>query len=155
MASNIGRERKPITVLFADIVDSTAMAERVDPEDWAATVNGAFDVMAQAVQRYEGTVAQFLGDGILAFFGAPMAHEDDPHRAVWAALDMLDAVPKLAAEGAVGSDQGLRIRVGINTGPVILGNVGNLQAGTYSAMGDTLNTAARVQSARRRLLRSR
>jgi class 3 adenylate cyclase/tetratricopeptide (TPR) repeat protein len=147
MASNIGRERKPITVLFADIVDSTAMAEGMDPEDWAATMNGAFDLMAQAVQRYEGTVAQFLGDGILAFFGAPVAHEDDPQRAVWAALHMLDATAKFGSVPGPTGEPGLRIRIGINTGPVILGRVGNLESGTYSAMGDTLNTAARVQSA--------
>ena len=147
MASNVGRERKPITVLFADIVNSTAMAERIDPEDWAATMNGAFDLMAQAVQRYEGTVAQFLGDGILAFFGAPVAHEDDPQRAVWAALHMLDASAKFGSGPADTGEPGLRIRIGINTGPVILGRVGSLESGTYSAMGDTLNTAARVQTA--------
>ncbi|MGH2810891.1 MAG: adenylate/guanylate cyclase domain-containing protein, partial [Actinomycetota bacterium] len=85
-ASEMGRERKPITVMFADVVDSTAMAERADPEDWSTAMNGAFDLMAEAVLKFGGTVAQFLGDGILAFFGAPEAHEDDPQRAVWAAL---------------------------------------------------------------------
>lgn len=141
-----GRERKPITVLFADIVDSTGMAEEVDPEDWSSILNGAFDLMAEAVGRYGGTVSQFLGDGILAFFGAPIAHEDDPQRAVWAALAMLEAAEELSVRLQGEGRPPLRIRIGINTGPVILGHVGNAASGVYSAVGDTLNTAARVQA---------
>ncbi len=147
MSQSIGRERKLITVLFADVVDSTAIAEEMDPEDWSVTMNHTFDLMAEAVQKYEGTVAQFLGDGILAFFGAPVAHEDDPQRAVWAALQIQDSVAELASDLLRTDQIQLRIRVGINTGPVIVGTVGSLESGTYSAMGDTLNTASRVQSA--------
>lgn len=142
-----GRERKLITVLFADVVDSTAIAEEMDPEDWSVTMNRAFDLMVEAVQKYEGTVAQFLGDGILAFFGAPVAHEDDPQRAVWAALQIQDSIAELASDLQRTEQIELRIRIGINTGPVIVGKVGSLESGTYSAMGDTLNTASRVQSA--------
>lgn len=143
MSPTAGRERKLITVLFADVVDSTAMAEEMDPEDWSATMNRIFDLMAGAVERFEGTVAQFLGDGILAFFGAPIAHEDDAQRAVRAALEIQDSVATLALDGNIE----LRVRIGINTGPVIVGQVGSMPSGTYSAVGDTLNTAARVQSA--------
>lgn len=147
MSQSIGRERKPITVLFADVVDSTAIAEEMDPEDWSVTMNHTFDLMAEAVRKYEGTVAQFLGDGILAFFGAPVAHEDDPQRAVWAALQIQQSVAAVAADLQRTEQIPLRIRIGINTGPVIVGKVGSLESGTYSAMGDTLNTASRVQSA--------
>jgi class 3 adenylate cyclase/tetratricopeptide (TPR) repeat protein len=143
MSQTVGRERKLITVLFADVVDSTAIAEEMDPEDWSSTMNHTFDLMSEAVEKYGGTVAQFLGDGILAFFGAPVAHEDDPQRAVWAALQIQDSV----AEQHRTEQIQLRVRIGINTGPVIVGKVGSLQSGTYSAIGDTLNTASRVQSA--------
>ena len=84
-------ERKPVTALFADVVGSTSLAEQMDPEDWTAMINEAFDLMSGAVFRYEGTIAQLQGDAMLAFFGAPVAHEDDPERAVLAALDMLAA----------------------------------------------------------------
>lgn len=147
MFPNPDSERKLITVLFADVVDSTAMAEEMDPEDWSATMSRTFDVMAEAVQRYEGTVAQFLGDGILAFFGAPIAHEDDALRAVWAALAIQDGLANLESDPGMSAAAGVRVRIGINTGPVIVGHVGSGQAQTYSAIGDTLNTAARVQSA--------
>ncbi len=147
MSPHMSRERKLITVLFADVVDSTAIAEEMDPEDWSATMNRTFDLMAEAVQKYEGTVAQFLGDGILAFFGAPVAHEDDAQRAVWAALAIQDSVATLASDVKTREKVDLRVRVGINTGPVIVGQVGSMESGTYSAIGDTLNTAARVQSA--------
>jgi tetratricopeptide (TPR) repeat protein len=103
--------------------------------------------MAEAVQRYEGTVAQFLGDGILAFFGAPVAHEDDAQRAVRAALEIQESVAALAPDLKRTANVVLRVRIGINTGPVIVGQVGSMESGTYSAIGDTLNTAARVQSA--------
>lgn len=146
MSPNTGRERKLITVLFADVVDSTAIAEQMDPEDWSATMNRTFDLMAEAVQRYEGTVAQFLGDGILALFGAPIAHEDDAQRAVAAALQIQDSIAALASDLKRSGSFDLRVRIGINTGPVIVGQVGSMDSGTYSAIGDTLNTASRVQS---------
>ena len=82
-------ERKPVTALFADVVGSTTFLESMDPEDWTAIINQAFDLMSAAVFRYEGTIAQLQGDAMLAFFGAPVAHEDDPERAVHAALDMI------------------------------------------------------------------
>ncbi len=81
-------ERKPVTALFADVVDSTAVAERLDPEDWTAMMNEAFDEMSKAVFRYESTIAQLQGDAMVAFFGAPVTHEDDPDRAVRAALEV-------------------------------------------------------------------
>src|SRR4030095_14427225 len=95
-APRLTGERKPVTALFVDVVGSTRLAEQIDPEDWTALINEAFDLMSRAVFRYEGTIAQLQGDALLAFFGAPVAHEDDPERAVLAALDMLDATDEFA-----------------------------------------------------------
>jgi class 3 adenylate cyclase len=140
-------ERKPVTALFADVVGSTALAEQMDPEDWTAMINEAFDLMSRAVFRYEGTIAQLQGDAMLAFFGAPIAHEDDPERAILAALDMVAATEEFAAE--LKADRGIdfRIRAGINSGPVMVGNVGSDLRYEYTALGDAVNVAARMQTA--------
>ena len=135
-------ERRPITVLFADIAGSTAIAERMDPEDWTQIVSQAFARMNATVTRYDGTIARLMGDGVLAFFGAPVAHEDDPLRAVRCGLDMARAVDDLGAELKVD----LKIRVGINTGPVVVGMVGTQAASEYTAMGDAVNVASRMQA---------
>jgi class 3 adenylate cyclase len=140
-------ERKPVTALFADVVGSTAMAEQMDPEDWTAMINEAFDLMSRAVFRYEGTIAQLQGDAMLAFFGAPVAHEDDPERAILAALDMLDATAEFAAQLKASQGIEFRIRAGINSGPVMVGNVGSDLRYEYTALGDAVNVAARMQAA--------
>ena len=136
-------ERRPLTVLFADIAGSTAIAERMDPEDWTEIVGEAFKRMNRTIERYGGTIARLMGDGVLAFFGAPVAHEDDPERAVRCGLDMARAIDELgASHGGVG----VRVRVGINTGPVVVGMVGTEAAHEYTAMGDAVNIAARMQA---------
>lgn len=142
-------ERRPLTVLFADIAGSTAMAERLDPEDWTAIVGEAFACMNQTVEHYGGTVARLMGDGVLAFFGAPVAHEDDPERAVRCGLDMVRSIEELDAARRTEGTEGLRVRVGINTGPVVVGLVGTDTAHEYTAMGDAVNVAARMQAAAR------
>jgi class 3 adenylate cyclase len=142
-------ERRPLTVLFADIAGSTAMAERLDPEDWTAIVGAAFACMNQTVERYGGTVARLMGDGVLAFFGAPVAHEDDPERAVRCGLDMVRSIEELDAARRTPGAEGLQVRVGINTGPVVVGLVGTDTAHEYTAMGDAVNVAARMQAAAR------
>src|SRR5690348_7698462 len=142
-------ERRPLTVLFADIAGSTAIAERLDPEDWTAIVGDAFACMNQTVERYGGTVARLMGDGVLAFFGAPIAHEDDPERAVRCGLDLVRAIDELAASNRMSEPGQLRVRVGINTGPVVVGVVGTEKANEYTAMGDTVNVAARMQGSAR------
>jgi class 3 adenylate cyclase/tetratricopeptide (TPR) repeat protein len=140
-------ERKIATVLFADVVRSTAMAEALDPEDWAAVMNGAFGFMNTTIHRYGGTVARLMGDAVLAFFGAPVAQEDHAERAVRAALDLVAGAGEYAH--AIRDRYGLefQIRVGIHTGTAVLALVGDQVRAEYTAMGDTSNLAARLQGA--------
>ena len=147
------RERRIVTVLFADISGSTALAEQVDPETWSEVMAGAFPILNQAVARYDGTVARLLGDAILAVFGAPEAHEDDPERAVRAGLDLLgDMEPyrvatleRLRREGGVAGHDDFLVRVGINTGEVVVGDVGSDVRSEYTVLGDAVNLAARME----------
>ncbi|HVH62331.1 MAG TPA: adenylate/guanylate cyclase domain-containing protein, partial [Candidatus Dormibacteraeota bacterium] len=142
-------ERRPLTVLFADIAGSTAIAETLDPEDWTSIVSEAFQCMNSTVESYGGKVARLMGDGLLAFFGAPIAHEDDPERAVRCGLEMVRAIETLGTDKRLPVADGLKVRVGINTGPVVVGVVGTDTANEYTAMGDTVNVAARMQAAAR------
>jgi class 3 adenylate cyclase len=144
-AAPVKGERRIITVLFCDVVKSTTLAEGLDPEDWTDIMNRAFAVLTGPVERYEGTVARLMGDAILAFFGAPFAHEDDPQRAVFAALEIMNEVKPLAEQ--VKREHGLdfQVRVGINTGPVVVGDVGSQRVAEYTAMGDAVNLAARME----------
>lgn len=144
---NPGRagERRIVTVLFCDVAGSTALAENLDPEVWADIMNEAFEYFNEPIYRYGGTVARLMGDGTLSFFGAPLAHEDDPERAVLAGLAIVEGTLKLRQE--LRRDYGLdfNVRVGINTGQVVVSNVGTALAGEYTAMGDAVNVAARME----------
>ena len=137
--------RRTVTVLFCDVAGSTAMAEQLDPEEWAEIMNDAFQYLTGPIERYEGTVARLMGDAILAFFGAPVAHEDDPQRAVLAGLDIVDGVGTFRQEIAREYGLDFNVRVGINTGPVVVGEVGSEFAGEYTAMGDAVNLASRME----------
>jgi ABC-type oligopeptide transport system substrate-binding subunit/class 3 adenylate cyclase len=140
-------ERKVVTAMFADLVGSTALAERLDPEDLKVVVNDALTLVIGAVEGYGGTVKDLAGDGVLALFGAPVAHEDDPERAVLAALGAIEEIAAYAAE--IERAFGIRdfgVRVGIESGPVVVGAVGAGSRVEYAAMGDAVNTAARLQS---------
>lgn len=138
-------ERRLVTALFADVTGSTSAAEQLDPEDWVEVINGAFERMIRPVYRYEGTLATLQGDGVLAFFGAPIAHEDDPERAVLAALEMIDAIAPYSLRIEKKWGFPIRIRVGVNTGLVVVGDVGSDLRLTYTAIGDAINVAARME----------
>ena len=135
-------ERRIVTMLFCDVVGSTAMAERLDPETWTEIMNEVFPVLTAPIHRYEGTLARLMGDAIFAFFGAPKAHEDDPVRAVRAGLGIIEAI---AAYRTHHPERDLNVRVGINTGPVVVGEVGSDVRVEYTAMGDAVNVAARME----------
>jgi ABC-type oligopeptide transport system substrate-binding subunit/class 3 adenylate cyclase len=138
-------ERKPVTILFSDIVGSTSITEKLDPEVWKEIVSGVHRIVGEAIYRYEGTIAQLLGDGVLAFFGAPITHEDDPIRAVCAALDIQESIRDYA-HGLENLIEDLQMRVGINTGEVVIGNIGTDMHMEYLALGDAVNVAARLQT---------
>jgi len=133
-------------VLFADVSGFTALSERLDPEEVHGLMARAFDLILAEVHRYEGTVNQFLGDGIMALFGAPIAHEDHAQRAVYAALGIARAMEAYQVDL---HPRGIsfRIRQGLNTGLVVVGSIGNDLRMDYTAVGDTTNVAARVQQA--------
>jgi class 3 adenylate cyclase/tetratricopeptide (TPR) repeat protein len=138
-------ERRVVTMLFCDVKGSTAMAETMDPEDWSEIMNGAFERLIAPVYRYEGTLARLMGDAIFAFFGAPIAHEDDPQRAVQSGLDIVAGIAGYKQEMRAERGLDLDVRVGINTGPVMVGQVGSDLRLEYTAMGDAVNVAARME----------
>ena len=109
-------ERRVVTVLFSDVVGSTALAEQMDPEEWTEIMNAAFQRLIEPVERYEGTVARLMGDAILAFFGAPLAHEDDPQRAVLAGLAIIENFGTFREKLLSEKGFEFNVRVGINTG---------------------------------------
>jgi class 3 adenylate cyclase/ribosomal protein L40E len=138
-------ERKQVTVLFVDVSGFTSLSERLDPEDVHTLMNRAFELMLSEVHRYEGTVNQFLGDGIMALFGAPIAHEDHAQRAVHAALGIRTALESYRAELEQRKGINFQMRQGINTGLVVVGSIGSDLRMDYTAVGDTTNVAARLQ----------
>lgn len=138
-------ERRMVTILFCDVTGSTEMAEQLDPEDWADVMHEAFSVLIAPVERYGGIVARLMGDAIMAFFGAPRAHEDDPQRAILAALDILDGIQPLRRVMQARHGLDFNVRIGINTGMVVVGEFGTAQASEYTAMGDAINLAARME----------
>jgi predicted ATPase/class 3 adenylate cyclase len=138
--------RRTITVLFADLSGFTAMSERLDPEVMQTLQNQLFEELTAAVQSFGGFVDKFIGDALLALFGAPAAHEDDPERAVRAALDMISRTALLSERAEAYAGSPLLLHVGINTGHVVAGGLGVGVAKSYSVTGDTVNTAQRLQS---------
>jgi class 3 adenylate cyclase/tetratricopeptide (TPR) repeat protein len=140
-------ERKPVTVLFCDVVGSTALAERLGPDAMHGLLNTFFELALAEIHRYEGTVNQFLGDGFMALFGAPLAHEDHARRAALAALGVARAVGErpLVVEGGV--EVSLTVRMGLHTGLVVVGAIGDNLRMDYTAVGDTTHLAARLQQA--------
>jgi class 3 adenylate cyclase/tetratricopeptide (TPR) repeat protein len=138
-------ERRQVTVLFADLSGYTAVSERMDPESVKALVDGALKRLGEEVTRYGGTVDKYIGDNVMAIFGAPVAHEDDEERAVRSALGMQAAMDEINAGLMARHGASFQLRVGINTGEVLAGAVGD----GYTVIGDTVNVAARLQAAGR------
>jgi class 3 adenylate cyclase/tetratricopeptide (TPR) repeat protein len=138
-------ERKPVTVLFADVARSMELAERVDLEEWHRLLDRLFRILAASVHRYEGTINQYTGDGIMALFGAPIAHEDHAQRACAAALEMAREVAALAEDVRRESGLDLAVRMGLNSGEVVVGRIGDDLRMDYTAQGHVVGLAARVQ----------
>jgi class 3 adenylate cyclase/tetratricopeptide (TPR) repeat protein len=139
-------ERKQVTVLFADVKGSMDLAEGQDPEEWRKIMQRFFSILADAVTRFEGTVDKFTGDGIMAVFGAPVAHEDHARRACYAALQMLDDVSEYAGELRRTKGLNFSTRIGINSGEVVAGAIGAGDEGEYTAIGHTVGLAQRMEA---------
>src|SRR6266702_4012047 len=118
-------ERKHVTVLFADVKGSMELAEQVDPEEWHKILDRFFAILAEGVHRFEGTVNQYTGDGIMALFGAPIAHEDHAQRACWAALHLTEALGRYARELKREHALTFSVRMGLNSGEVVVGRIGD------------------------------
>jgi class 3 adenylate cyclase len=138
-------ERKQVTVMFADISGFTAMSEKLDPEEVRSMINACFEGLGAVIDQYGGHIDKFIGDEIMALFGAPAAHENDPERALRAALDMMTALAAFNAEHAARIPKPLALHFGINSGLAIAGGIGTRQRQDYSVMGDTVNLAARLE----------
>ena len=138
-------ERRQLTVLFCDLVDSTVLARQLDPEELREVVRAYQDTCAKVIARFEGHIAQYLGDGLLVYFGYPLAHEDDAQRAVRAGLGMIEALGQLNTR--LGQERGvqLAVRLGVHTGLVVVGEVGSGTRQEQLALGETPNLAARLQ----------
>ena len=147
--SSIEGERKLVTVFFADVVNYTSVSEKLDPEDVHQIMDGCFKIVMDEIHRYEGTINQFTGDGVMALFGAPIAHEDHAQRACYAALSIQKAMAEYGEK--VRKERGLdfKMRIGLNSGPVFVGSIGDDLRMDYTAIGDTTNLAARVEQAAR------
>src|SRR2546425_6059897 len=143
--SSLDAERRQLTVLFCDLVDSTALASQLDPEDLRDVVLAYQDTCAKVIGRFEGHIAQYLGDGLLVYFGYPLAHEDDAQRAVRAGLGMIEALGQLNTRLEQERGVHLAARLGIHTGLVVVGDVGGGSRQEQLALGETPNLAARLQ----------
>lgn len=141
--STLGGDHRVVTVMFCDITNSTPLAARVGAEAMHGLFNRFFEIALAEVHRYEGTINQFLGDGFMALFGAPIAHEDHARRALLAATAIQQHFRDID-----GSDDPLRVlqlRMGLNTGRIVVGKIGDNLRMDYTAIGDTTNLAARLQ----------
>ena len=138
-------ERRQLTVLFCDLVDSSQLASQLDPEELREVVRAYQEACAKVIARFEGHIAQYLGDGLLVYFGYPLAHEDDAQRAVRAGLGMIEALGQLNTHLAQERGVHLAVRLGIHTGLVVVGEVGGGTRQEQLALGETPNLAARLQ----------
>ena len=145
--SAIQGERKIVTVLFADVANYTSMSEKLDPEKVHQIMDGCFRILMDEIHKYEGTINQFTGDGVMALFGAPIAHEYHAQRACYAALSIQKALAEYGEKVKRESGFYFKMRMGLNSGPVVVGSIGDDLRMDYTAIGDTTNFAARVEQA--------
>jgi adenylate cyclase len=139
-------ERKQVTVLFADVKGSMELAEQLDPEQWHRILERFFEILTEGVHRFEGTVNQYTGDGIMALFGAPIAHEDHAQRACYAALHLRDEIARYATEVKREHGLGFSTRMGLHSGDVVVGKIGDDLRMDYTAQGHTVGLAQRMES---------
>jgi class 3 adenylate cyclase/tetratricopeptide (TPR) repeat protein len=144
--SSLEGERKLVTVLFADVANYTALSEKLDPEEVHQIMDGCFKILTDETHQHEGTINQFTGDGVMALFGAPVAHEDHAQRACHAALSIQKAMEEYTEKVKRDCGVEFKMRIGLNSGPVIVGSIGDDLRMDYTAVGDTTNLASRVQN---------
>jgi len=144
--SSIEGEHKLVTVFFADVANFTSISEKLDPEEVHQIMDGAFKILMDEIHKYEGTINQFTGDGVMALFGAPVAHEDHAQRACYAALSIQNAMRDYGERIKKDTGVDFKVRIGLNSGPVIVGSIGDDLRMDYTAVGDTTNLASRMES---------
>ncbi len=144
--SSIEGERKLVTVLFADVANFTSIAEKLDPEEVHQIMDGCFKILMDKIHRYDGTINQFTGDGVMALFGAPVAHEDHAQRACYAALSIQKAIDEYNEKVKKDCGVDFKMRIGLNSGPVLVGSIGDDLRMDYTAVGNTTNLASRMES---------
>ncbi len=144
-AAAMAGERKQVTVLFADVIGSMELAERCDPEEWRQIMDRFFGILCSGVHLFEGTVDKFTGDGIMALFGAPVAHEDHAQRACFAALHLIDELAEFTAELRRTKGLNFLVRMGLNSGEVVVGGIGEDLGMEYTAVGHTVGLAQRME----------
>ncbi len=144
--SSIEGERKLVTVFFADVANYTSVSEKLDPEEVHQIMDGAFKILMDEIHKYEGTINQFTGDGVMALFGAPVAHEDHAQRACYAALAIQNTLEEYGDKIEKDTGVEFKMRVGLNSGPVIVGAIGDNLRMDYTAVGDTTNLGSRMES---------
>ena len=144
--ASIEGERKQVTVLFADVKGSMDLAEQLDPEEWSAIMQRFFAILCEGVERFEGFVDKFTGDGIMALFGAPIAHEDHAQRACYAALHLRDAARAYASEVRARHGVPFAVRIGLNSGEVVVGRIGDDLRMEFTAQGHTVGLAQRMEA---------
>ena len=145
LAAQLGGKRADLTVLFSDIRGFTTISERLVPEEVVSLLNEYLTAITEVIFRHGGTVDKFEGDAILAFFGAPQSHDNDPERAVRTALEMRELLGELETSWIERTQTPLRIGIAINTGSVMVGNIGSQRRMDYTVIGDAVNLASRIQ----------
>jgi class 3 adenylate cyclase/tetratricopeptide (TPR) repeat protein len=144
--SAVEGERKLVTVFFADVANFTSLSEKLDPEEAHQIMDGCFGILMDAIHKYEGTINQFTGDGVMALFGAPLAHEDHAQRACYAALSVQSSLREYGDRIKKERGVDFKMRIGLNSGPVVVGSIGDDLRMDYTAIGDTINLASRIES---------